>query len=277
MADKVKIITAVSSAIAAASVCVSLIVGGDRENDVTVVMMNRETEAVEFTSAEQVTSSATTTSASTVTTKATVSAAVSYTVTAAVSAAETTSAAELQTTEIPVISYETEIGDYGYDILYIDINTAEKEDFMRLKGIGDYLADEIISYRNEYGGFSNTEEIMNINGIGEKIFAGIADFIYVENPVYPDEEEIFEEIISDEPQEFIAEETMLTLESCIPININTADRDILMLLPNVDETAADEIIELRSRLGAYSNTYELLYLESLSQGQLAEIIDYLTV
>ena len=122
---------------------------------------------------------------------------------------------------------------------------------------------------------------MNVSGIGEKIFAEIAEYIYVENPVYPDED-ISEEIISYEPeyqeiQEDIPQETQLTLEDCIPININTADKEILMLLPNVDETAADEIIQLRSQLGAYSDVYELLYLQSLLQGQIAEIIEYLTV
>ena len=277
MTDRIKIITAISSAIIAVSACISMIMETSAENNRAVLVINPKSSIVESHS-EQVTSLVTS-SVSTSSYQTTVTSAVfSVTSTKSVTTVSSTTSSKPKNTDVPDVSFETETSDFVDDVPYIDINTAEKEDLTRIKGIGDYLADEIIYYRNETGGFNNIEEIMNVNGIGEKIFAEIRDFIYVENPVYP-VEEVCEEIISDEPeyQEEILTEPPLTLDDCIPININTADKEILMLLPYVDESVADEIIQLRTQLGAYSNTYELLYLQSLSQNQIAEIIDYLTV
>ena len=62
----------------------------------------------------------------------------------------------------------------------ININTANAKELESLKGIGPATAKNIISYREEYGGFSTIEEIMNVKRIGEKTFAKIQDFITVE-------------------------------------------------------------------------------------------------
>jgi len=62
----------------------------------------------------------------------------------------------------------------------ININTASAKELESLKGIGPATAKNIISYREEYGGFSTIEEIMNVKRIGEKTFLKIQDFITVE-------------------------------------------------------------------------------------------------
>lgn len=62
----------------------------------------------------------------------------------------------------------------------ININTASAKELESLKGIGPATVKNIISYREEYGGFSTIEEIMNVKRIGEKTFAKIQDFITVE-------------------------------------------------------------------------------------------------
>ena len=38
---------------------------------------------------------------------------------------------------------------------------------MRLPGIGEVLAERILAYREEIGGFSDPEELLKIKGIGE--------------------------------------------------------------------------------------------------------------
>lgn len=62
----------------------------------------------------------------------------------------------------------------------ININKASSEELQSLKGIGPSTADSIIAYREEYGGFSSIEEIMNVKRIGEKTFAKIKDRISVD-------------------------------------------------------------------------------------------------
>lgn len=54
--------------------------------------------------------------------------------------------------------------------LRININTATKEELCKLEGISDKIASRIIEYRQKYGGFKRPEDIMNVDGIGEKKF-----------------------------------------------------------------------------------------------------------
>ncbi len=61
----------------------------------------------------------------------------------------------------------------------ININTAPPEELVLLPGIGENKAKAIVAYR-EQTPFTTKEEIMNVKGIGESIFAEIADKICVE-------------------------------------------------------------------------------------------------
>ena len=61
----------------------------------------------------------------------------------------------------------------------IDINTASVTDLDRLSCIGESRAMDIIKYREENGNFSRIEDIMNVPGIGEKIFEEIKGQITV--------------------------------------------------------------------------------------------------
>ena len=62
----------------------------------------------------------------------------------------------------------------------ININTASKEQLMGLPGIGESKALQILSYREEHGEFSSTEDIMNVPGIKEAMYSKIKDYIRVD-------------------------------------------------------------------------------------------------
>ncbi len=61
----------------------------------------------------------------------------------------------------------------------ISVNTADKAEIMALPGIGDVLAERILAYRQEHGGFSSAEELLNVEGLGKKRLEGILDLITV--------------------------------------------------------------------------------------------------
>lgn len=61
----------------------------------------------------------------------------------------------------------------------ISINQAGKEEIMALPGIGDVLAERIVVYRQEHGGFSSVEELLNVEGLGKKRLEEILDLIII--------------------------------------------------------------------------------------------------
>lgn len=61
----------------------------------------------------------------------------------------------------------------------ININTATAEELQTLPGVGEVLAQNIIDYRTENGGFSSTEDIKNVDRIGDKLYEKIADKITI--------------------------------------------------------------------------------------------------
>ena len=61
--------------------------------------------------------------------------------------------------------------------LLININTASAEELVLLPGIGEKIAENIISYRTEHGSFETIEEIKNVSKIGNSIFEKIKNYI----------------------------------------------------------------------------------------------------
>lgn len=61
----------------------------------------------------------------------------------------------------------------------IDINRASQDELDKLPGIGSVLAGRIIEYRKENGRFSTIEELKSVDGIGEKTFEKVRDYVIV--------------------------------------------------------------------------------------------------
>lgn len=62
----------------------------------------------------------------------------------------------------------------------ININTATKEELMKLPRIGDSMSQRIIDYREKEGNFKLVDDIKEVSGIGDKMFENIKDQITIE-------------------------------------------------------------------------------------------------
>ena len=64
----------------------------------------------------------------------------------------------------------------------LNLNTATKADLEKLPVIGPAMADRILAYRQKNGSFKKVEELMNVQGIGEKAFLKLRTLITVTPP-----------------------------------------------------------------------------------------------
>ena len=59
----------------------------------------------------------------------------------------------------------------------ISINYASLEQLQKIPHIGKSKANNIIEYREKNDGFTNIEEIINVNGISKNLFEQIKEYI----------------------------------------------------------------------------------------------------
>lgn len=84
------------------------------------------------------------------------------------------------------VTYTESVGTAGVSALsetssevsIVNINTASSEELMSLNGIGEKTAEAIIEYRKNTP-FEKPEDIMNVKGIGEKKYENIKNSICV--------------------------------------------------------------------------------------------------
>ena len=61
----------------------------------------------------------------------------------------------------------------------INLNVATVADLQKLPGVGPAMATRILEYRQKSGGFKKIEELMNVQGIGEKNFLKLKALVTV--------------------------------------------------------------------------------------------------
>lgn len=78
-----------------------------------------------------------------------------------------------------VKSEEDNTGNSLEGNIKVNINTATKEELMKLSNIGESKAEKIIDYRTANGNFNSIEDIKKVSGIGDKLYDSIKENITV--------------------------------------------------------------------------------------------------
>ncbi len=147
----------------------------------------------------------------------------------------------------------------------IELNSASVKDLTYIKGIGESTANKIVEYARNIG-FTTVDDLLNISGIGKNKLESIRSYVYVVSYTTTYESEF------SSTQSLTQSETSY---NTYKVNINTCNKDDLMQLPGIDETLADDILELRAQIIYFKNIEELSF--ALSNEKLSEIWDYVYV
>jgi competence protein ComEA len=64
----------------------------------------------------------------------------------------------------------------------VNINQATAAQLALLPRIGEKVADRIVDYRQQHGNFARPEDLMEVKGIGEKLFVLLKPYVTVSGP-----------------------------------------------------------------------------------------------
>lgn len=110
----------------------------------------------------------------------------------------------------------------NYSKTSIDINTADTTNLIALPGIGNKLANRIISFRDKLGGFYSVGQVAETYALPDSTFQQIKDRLIINNP------------------------------SVKKININTVTVDELKLHPYIRYNIANAIVQYRNQHGDFA-------------------------
>ncbi|MCF6241004.1 MAG: helix-hairpin-helix domain-containing protein [Bacteroidales bacterium] len=131
--------------------------------------------------------------------------------------------------------------------LLVDINSATHEELTKIKGIGDYLANNIIWYRKKLGGYVKKEQLLEIKNFRKSTF-----------------EQIKTNIIIDATK-------------IKKININFSEVKDLVKHPYLNYNQAKAIVDYRIKNGAYQSVNILIEKKILPVDTFNKIKEYLSI
>ncbi len=128
----------------------------------------------------------------------------------------------------------------------IDVNKADQEEFEKLYGIGKYLANKIVHFRNKLGGFHHIEQVGETYGLEDSTFQKIKSKLVCPNP------ELHQ------------------------LSINESTYETLEAHPYISKYLAEDIVKYREKNGKFTDLAQLLQLKNI-KSDFQKIIPYLTL
>lgn len=140
----------------------------------------------------------------------------------------------------------------------IDINRATAQELETLDGIGEKTAAAIVATREKMGGFRTADDLLCVENIGEETLERLKPRLTV--------------------SEYGAEtDENAAAESGARVNINTASREELMTLDGIGAKKADAIIELREKIGGFSEPHDIVEVRGIGEGIYERLKDRICV
>lgn len=125
---------------------------------------------------------------------------------------------------------------------FVDLNTADTTEFMKIPGIGPVRARHIVEYRHALGGYHSIKQVHEAYDLPEHL----GDWVHISTPIIE------------------------------KLQINKAPLSDLRSHPYLTFYQARAIIELRKREGNIRSARQLLFLDEFTEKDLARLAPYLS-
>lgn len=129
----------------------------------------------------------------------------------------------------------------------IDVNTATKDDFIKLYGIGEKTATRIIKFRDALGGFHSVDQVGDTYGFDPTTFANLKPKFIIKN------------------------------KTVKQININTSTADELKKHPYINWKTANAIVKYRDQHGNFGSIRDLKNIYIIDGDLFVKLSPYVTV
>ena len=169
----------------------------------------------------------------------------------------------------------------------LELNAASAAELEQLPHIGAVLAERITAYRDQIGGFSNREQLLEVEGIGEATLYEIYDLLYLENETFPEPEPEPEPAgapapaAEPQPTETAPPATEPPAAAApavtVPLDLNQATAAELEQIPEMQPELAEKIVAFRQQIQAFSSVYELLYVDGMTEAYFVQLRDYVQI
>jgi len=134
-----------------------------------------------------------------------------------------------------------------YKKLNIELNSASKEDLIKVYGIGEVLSERIIKYRDYLGGFYSINQLAEVYGIDSAKFVEVSENFTIDNSMIK------------------------------KIDINNASNFDLKRHPYIDEKLSYKILNRKGQQGDFKSIEQLKNLDGIKESDYKKIKHYLTV
>lgn len=157
----------------------------------------------------------------------------------------------------------------------VNINTASHSLLSYVSGIGPKLAENIVSYRSEYGGFGNRKEIKKVPRLGDKAFEQAAGFLRIkdgkqpldDSAVHPERYALVKQMANDvgvSVSELIGNKS--TLQN-IDLSKYTTKTVGLLTLKDIVMELEKPGLDIRQRAKVFSFNQNIKSISDLREGQ----------